>query len=264
MINYNYLLEKAKAKGSELDYIDWLHKWPSCLSGTYSEWHNGQGFCEAAHVRHVSRGAGTGTKPEYWAVPLTGDEHKLAHQKGDAIFYPPEWWDEQAAHYLCIWTNGVKPPKSGEEKRHWKKEYTIHSAGHVLAIWLMLKKFFTAKPDGAVKITIQRAVKRRSTKQNGAQWGVIYGHVLEFYQSNPHAFLRDGLAWLQLAMDRKQISSDFIHELCKGLHNEGMSTARLSSMESSEYFKEIRAHLYDRYGYEFPEIISPDGGADGI
>lgn len=258
MTNHAALIEKARARGAEMDYIQWLHKWPSCLSGTYSEWHEGQGFSEACHVRHVFAGAGTGIKPEYWAVPLTGDEHRLTHSKGDSVFYPPEWWDQQAAKYLCMWINGVKPPEPEEEKQHWKREYVIESAGHMLALWLMVKKFFALKSNGAVKVTIQRAVKRRSNKQNAAQWGVIYGHIQEFYEKHPTAFLRDALAYLQLLLDRGQLNKDLVHEICKGLHNHGLSTAKLSTMESSDYFREIRSHLLNEYGFDFPEIISPD------
>lgn len=252
------LLEKARLKGSEREYLDWLRLWPSCLTDTYSHWDNGIGYCEPSHVDMVELGKGIAHKAEYMATPLTHDEHAELHRSGMNKLATKEFFKEQAIDYLCRWINGVKPPEPEEQKNNWKKEYVIESASRLTGIYLLLKKFFSLRPNQAVKITIQRHVKRRSKQQNKAQWKVIYGHVQEFYEKNPEAFLRDALAWLQLALQRSQLNKDLVHELCKGLHNNGKSTASLSTMESSDYFKEIRSHLFNEYGYDFPEIINPN------
>jgi hypothetical protein len=259
MTNLHPLIERARQKGVEREYLDWLRKWPDCLTGIYSHWEDGVGYNEPAHIRHVSHGSGTGIKPEYWAVPLTHDQHHLTHAKGDSVFYPADFWDEKAAWYLCQWINGANPPEPAEEKTHWKREYIITSAGHVLAIWLMVKKFFSIKKDGAVKITVQRVAKARTTKQNSLQWSQgLYGYQLDFYKQNPMAFMRDSLAALSLRMQAGKLTKDDVHEMNKWLHNKGKSTAKLSTMESSAYHDAIRAHHLEMDNIEFPEIISPN------
>lgn len=260
----NPLIEKAKQKGSEREYLDWLRLFPSCLTDTYSHWDNGVGYCEPSHIDMVELGKGMAHKAEWHAVPLTHEEHAYLHSKGMNALATPAWFKEKSAEYLCMWVNGVRPPEPEEQKNNWKKEYVIESASRITGIYLLLKKFFSLKPNQAVKVTIRRHTKRRSNQQNKAQWKVIYGNVQEFYENNHKAFLRDGVAWLQLELQRGKLNKDLVHELCKGLHNNGKSTARLSAMESSDYFKEIRTHLFDEYGYDFPEIITPNQYKDNV
>jgi hypothetical protein len=191
------------------------------------------------------------------AIPMTNEEHRMTHQKGDSVFYPQEWYKQKAIEYLVKWINGVQPPEPYEEKTHWKREYTITSAGHMVALWLMVKRFFTAKPDAAVKVTIQRAVKRRSLKQNNAQWsGAIYGHQLEFYKANQVAFIRDMLAALQLKMNAGKLTVEDMHEMNKWLHNNGGSTAAMSTVQMMEYHDTIREHHREMDKLELPEIIN--------
>lgn len=259
MINEK-LIEKAEQKGTERQYLDWLRMFPSCLTEVYSHWDNGIGYCEPSHVDLVELGKGMAHKAKWHAVPLTHDEHSLLHRKGMNALATKEFFIEAAQEYLLMWINNTKPPAPEEQKNNWKKEYIINSASRVTGIYLLLKKFFAAKPKQSVKVTIQRYSPRRSNQQNKAQWKVIYGHLTEFYKDNPQAFLRDGLAWLQLEMQRGNVNKDLVHELCKGLHNNGKSTACLSKIESSDYFKEIRNHLFNEYGYDLPEIITPHYG----
>ena len=89
------LINKAKQKGSDEEYLEWIRKWPSALTGAYSEFVDGEGRCEAAHVRRASS-SGVAIKPEYSAIPLTRQEHAMQHQKGESIFCPQEWYDQQA------------------------------------------------------------------------------------------------------------------------------------------------------------------------
>ena len=53
------LIQRAKLKGSDEDFLAWVRTMPSILTGTYSEYVNGEGRNEACHVRRVHAGAGT-------------------------------------------------------------------------------------------------------------------------------------------------------------------------------------------------------------
>lgn len=239
------MLDKAKHKGTDAQYQEWVRLWPSCLSGAYSE---GVGKCEFAHVRRASN-SGTAYKPEYSGIPLTHEEHALQHQKGESVFCPPEWYDQQAAMYLTKWVNGVCPPEPEEQKQHWKKEYHIEYPGQVLSIWLILKRYFKRDNAPPIKVTIQRAVRRRSVEQNKAQWGIIYDSAIAYYRAHPTDLARDFLDSVQLGVDKESI-----HSMFKRLFNKGASTAKLSTIESGEYVSRIREHFLHKYRHVIPEI----------
>lgn len=249
MLNPN-LLEKAKAKGTDSEYQEWVRLWPSCLTGAYNTVVHDIGRCEFAHVRRAAE-SGTGYKPEYSGIPLTHEEHAMTHQKGESIFYPSEWYDKQAVRYLTMWINGMSPPDIQEQKRHWKKEYIIESPGHMLALWLLLKKHFKHDKAPAVKCTLQRATPRRSIKQNSAQWSVLYDNALDYYIKHPRDLGTDSLDAIKFGVDK-----EFMHWIFKQLFNRGQSTAKLSTIESSQYAEKIRHHFLHQHQHEIPEPIS--------
>lgn len=113
--------------GSDDEFLEWVRTQPSCLSGN-QDWDEkrGEGRCEAAHVRRVSEGSGTAIKPPYFAVPLTHEEHRWQHDKGEfaAIekFAPQmvkhygkkhltnedgaaQWFERQANKYRFEWAS---------------------------------------------------------------------------------------------------------------------------------------------------------------
>lgn len=177
----------------------------------------------------------------------------MQHQKGESVFYPPEWFEKKAAECLVAWVNGVEPPEPEEQKANWKKEFYMESAGHMVALWLLLQKHF--KRDGAppVKCTLQRANRRRSGQQNRAQWGLLYKEALGHYTNNLDHLTMDAFEAIKFGVNK-----DFIHEVFKLLFNDGKSTAGLTTAESSEYANKIREHFFDRYGVELSEPINPD------
>jgi hypothetical protein len=97
-------------------FREWIRRQPSCISGRFSEWVNGEGRCVAAHVRRA-KNSGTGFKASFCCVPLTQEEHLLQHQKGEAAclarFHPSigelpartaaMWFDEQVKKYESKW-----------------------------------------------------------------------------------------------------------------------------------------------------------------
>ena len=93
----------AFAFGSDEAFRLWITHQPSCLSGDFGEWHDGEGRNVAAHVRSVKAGAGVARKPPFSAVPLTDAEHRATHQYGNSHFRPPEWWESQAEEHLRRW-----------------------------------------------------------------------------------------------------------------------------------------------------------------
>ena len=96
------LLERARARGTDKQYRYWISHQPSCISGQFSEWVDGVGRCEAAHVRRAGR-SGTGFKAEYSCVPLTRREHAAQHQHGETALASKEWWDRMVVKYLEVW-----------------------------------------------------------------------------------------------------------------------------------------------------------------
>lgn len=229
---YHNLVKKAQQKGSEESYYSWLRRFPSCLTGVYSEFVHGAGRCEVAHVRHVSMGAGVSEKPPYWAVPLTHEEHSHTHKRGDSSIMSAEKWDQKAARYLVNWINGVQPPDTEDQK----KEINIVAteANEVTALCLFAKKHFVHS-DTPIRFTAKEYNPKRSLAQNRAQWGVIYSQVLEFYEKNPMALARDALESIQFG-----VNQDFIHEMFKRLFLKGKSTARLTTKNHNEYIESIR------------------------
>lgn len=60
-------------------------------------------YVQAAHVRRVSAGAGTGIKPPYSAIPLCSTCHSIQHAVGESGIAPREWWDVNAAKAREEW-----------------------------------------------------------------------------------------------------------------------------------------------------------------
>src|SRR5690349_4222939 len=96
------LLTRARSKGTDEQFREWVQRQPSCVSGRFSEYVDGEGRCIAAHVRRAGE-SGTAFKGEYAAVPLTHDEHLVQHQKGESALGGKEFFDRQRVKYLRCW-----------------------------------------------------------------------------------------------------------------------------------------------------------------
>lgn len=102
MTTLESFIGKAKAKGTERQFLDWLKTQPSALGTGYDyDWDLGQ-VSTPAHWR-TAKHAGMATKPEYLAIPLRDAEHKLAHQKGDSTVGTREWWEAEVVKHLHRW-----------------------------------------------------------------------------------------------------------------------------------------------------------------
>lgn len=109
-----YVQEVLKALGTDDDFREWVQRQPSCLTGKFSEYVDGEGRCVAAHVRRSGE-SGTAFKAEYACVPLTDEEHQWQHQHGESdclrrYRHPQgdheegkEWFDKQRNKYVQQW-----------------------------------------------------------------------------------------------------------------------------------------------------------------
>ena len=97
---------------TDKDFQAWVRRQPSCVSGCFSEWQDGEGRCEFAHVRRVARGSGVGIKPPFSGVPLTHKEHAMQHRRGEAYVLAANgivtddaaaWFARMANQYLEAW-----------------------------------------------------------------------------------------------------------------------------------------------------------------
>lgn len=97
---------------TDKDFQAWVRRQPSCISGCFSEWVDGEGRCEFAHVRRVARGSGVGIKPAFSGVPLTHAEHAMQHQHGEAYVLAANgivaddaaaWFEAKADEYWERW-----------------------------------------------------------------------------------------------------------------------------------------------------------------
>ena len=247
MINAK-LLELARRRGTDSDYLDWVRTMPSCVTDSYGEWVDGIGRNEACHVRR-SHNSGTSIKPEYSAIPMTHDEHALQHQRGESVFGAPEWYDEQVVHHLVLWING-KVAIGSQDSEHWSRVYIIKNAGILVGIWLLLKKYFQKKDARPVKVIIQPNYRQRSVQQNRAQWGLMYKTMVDYYADHPSDLALDALESIKFGVD-----ASFIHEMCKRLFNDGKSTARLSTVQSNEYASRVREFFLHKYNIDIPEPV---------
>lgn len=104
------------------EFRAWVQRQPSCLSGIFKEYVNGEGRSIAAHVRRAGK-SGTGYKAPFSCVPLTREEHDYQHQHGEYaalhVFWQPRstslipplydvdaakrWFDAESLRYFKLW-----------------------------------------------------------------------------------------------------------------------------------------------------------------
>lgn len=93
----------AQQKRDE-QFREWISRQPSCISNTYGEYlDSGEGRNIACHVRRVSKGAGVGTKPLFFCVPMTHEEHMNTHRFGERYYHTPQWFEKRAEEYFQRW-----------------------------------------------------------------------------------------------------------------------------------------------------------------
>ena len=97
------LIERARARGSDKQFLEWLKHQPSAIDGGMDyDWDTGTSWCDPCHYR-TAKNSGTGCKPKYSAVPLTHAQHLEQHRIGQFNFRPREWWEAKVRSYLERW-----------------------------------------------------------------------------------------------------------------------------------------------------------------
>lgn len=114
MTELEQLLAAARAKGTDKQFRLWIQKQPSCLTGQFSEWTDKGWRNPACHVRRAGE-SGTGHKADYACIPMTNEEHRCQHQRGEAVVLTAylggewsrdsarEWFDQRRIEYLRRW-----------------------------------------------------------------------------------------------------------------------------------------------------------------
>lgn len=92
-----------KYVGTDDEYLEWVRTQPSAIDGSFSEYVDSVGRCEAAHFKDVGRGSGMGYKPEYSAIPLTHTQHHHQHLAGYEGVGGKEWFDRQVSLHVAKW-----------------------------------------------------------------------------------------------------------------------------------------------------------------
>lgn len=246
------LLEKAKAKGSDAEYQAYVRRFPSVLTNDYKAWVDGEPVSEYSHERDVSDGAGVAIKPDYSGLPLTHEQHRNCHQHGQSYYNPPEWWYKKKVEMLTKWINGSKPPVLPEKRT--KETYIVESANHLNALREMLEGYFQNPKAKPIEVTISTG-KKRSSSQNSGMWAAIYGDILAFYATRPDALAKDVVEYVLT----HQPSNNFIHELMKGLCNDGKSTASLKVQEHCNYFDRIAQRFIEKHEHEVKMPVNTKG-----
>lgn len=104
-----------------------------------------------------------------------------------------------------------------------------------------------SKSKYGIDITIKPHTKLRTNEQNKLLWEV-YNHIVSFY--NDTGFIIDGL-------NLKFLNADFLHEYFKVRFNI-KSTAKLSTIEFSQFINQIQTEMVEQTQGEYEPIIPED------
>lgn len=137
-----------EAIGTDKAFREWVQRQPSCVSGEFDhDPDTGDERCEACHVRRVNEGSGTGTKPEYFCVPMTHAEHAKQHQKGEGAVLKyhgkegaKDWFASKATHYRIEWASKTLAAKFGHDSRKDCPPQTVQA-------WVIENELMQYLPD---------------------------------------------------------------------------------------------------------------------
>lgn len=89
-------LQVIKKIGTDEEFIKWVRTQKCSRCGKEAP-------SEAAHVRRITNGAGTGIKPKYSVIPLCRECHAKQHQHGESSIASKEWFDKKRVFYMKSW-----------------------------------------------------------------------------------------------------------------------------------------------------------------
>lgn len=128
--------------GGDKAYLAWLRLQPCCGQ---SEQH--EGLIEAAHVRRISEGSGTGIKPKYSAVPLCQACHRRQHQQGESAIGGKDYLSDQAVKHVQAWSWAALSERLGETSMtHVKPAMLVEWARTRGLLWLLPTQYVELPP----------------------------------------------------------------------------------------------------------------------
>ena len=95
--------EVHNALGGDAAFLDFIRGREICVALPLEDDITCRGGIVPAHVRRIAKGAGTGIKPEYSAVPMCDYHNQRQHQRGESHVGGKDYLDRQAAKYLEKW-----------------------------------------------------------------------------------------------------------------------------------------------------------------
>ena len=103
-----------KACGADRAYIEFCRGFVCAhCHKAEKDWYSGEERSQAAHVRRVATGSGTGFKGPYCTVPLHPECHRRQHQKGESAVKGVSWFDRQVMLYRYRWVLSVMKREIG-------------------------------------------------------------------------------------------------------------------------------------------------------
>jgi hypothetical protein len=116
-----------KSTGTDEAFLNYLRGQPCAFCNNYNLDESGRAGTEAAHVRRIANGAGVGIKPEYSAISLCRDHHRLQHNEGESALGDNEWWQKKRIQALRAWVwdtmkreIGVESMKQATKQDVWQ------------------------------------------------------------------------------------------------------------------------------------------------
>ncbi len=158
-----------KVMGLDSEFLQWLRRQVCWHCGKQDVGEDGSFYVQAAHVRRVAQGAGTGVKPPYSAIPLCSACHSIQHAVGESGIAPRDWWDANAAKARQEWGHEMLREKFGV------KSISAEVGVDLLWLWLQdrdLHRYVPAK--------VRRDVEQRQRETaSGSARGVGAEPVVE-------------------------------------------------------------------------------------
>ncbi len=103
-----------RRKNTDAEYREWISRQPSCLTGEFSQWLDGEGRNPACHVKRASTG-GIAYKGLLCCVPMRQEERAVQHQHGEkaclerylggswSVEKAKAWFDAKVIEYRERW-----------------------------------------------------------------------------------------------------------------------------------------------------------------
>jgi len=252
------LLEKAKAKGTDKEFQEYVRQFPCVFTDYYTKKVNGVGKSIYAHYNPVNRVSGMGLKAEYSGVPCLEEVHSvLLHGKGETPNLK-EFLEKETIKYLTWFVNNKRPVDYETFKARKSRTYEIDCPELLDAIVIGLNRFWVDGKKRLMRIKVERATKKRTTQQNAAQW-YLYQQMEKKCLDDPRIMGKMAVDYASVLVKRIFAQKDAtaaIHEMMKTICLDGKSTTSLDIEDWGEEYAHDIIH-YNREKLGNNDIVMP-------